>query len=157
MSKKALVAGLGNPLMSDEGVGVRIIERFQLEKDKFTDVEFVDAGTAGLNLLHLIANRRKVIFIDCAYMQTPPGTIKKFSPGEVKTVKKLAGQSLHEADLLKIIEMSKQLGECPQEIVIFGIEPKEIKEKMGLSRTITDKIEYYISIINKEIQAFQPR
>jgi hydrogenase maturation protease len=85
-------------------------------------------------------------------MHSPPGTIKKFTPDEVKTVKKLADQSLHESDLLKIIEMSKQLGECPKQIVIFGIEPAEIKECSSLSRTIAGKIEYYISVITEEIR-----
>ena len=157
MKKELLVAGLGNPLMGDEGVGSFLVGQLSRQAKIYPFADFVDAGTAGINLLHLIAHRRKVIVIDCAYMQTPPGTMKRFSPDEIKTVKKMTGQSLHEADLLKIIDMSKKLGECPQEIVIFGIEPKKIEEKMGLSRTITDKIEYYISIINKEIQASQPR
>jgi hydrogenase maturation protease len=157
MKKELLVAGLGNPLMGDEGVGTYIAEQLSKEAQKYPFAEFVDAGTIGIKLLHLIANRRKVIFIDCAYMKTLPGTIKKFSPEEVKSIKKLAGQSLHEADLLKTIEMSRQLGERPQEIVIFGIEPKEIKEKMGLSKTIADRIDNYIATISSEIQTFQPR
>jgi hydrogenase maturation protease len=157
MKKELLVAGLGNPLMGDEGVGPFLVGKFAHQANNFPFAEFVDAATAGINLLHLIAYRKKVIFIDCAYMQMPPGTIKKFSPEEVKSVKKLAGQSSHEADLLKIIEMSKQLGERPQEIVIFGIEPKEIKEKMGLSKTIADRIDNYIATISSEIQTFQPR
>lgn len=138
--------------MGDEGVGPFLVANLALQANDYPFTEFADAGTTGINLLHLIANRKKVIFIDCAYMQTPPGTIKKFTPDEVKTAKKLAGQSLHESDLLKIIEMSKQLGECPLQIVIFGIEPAEIKETSALSRTIAGKIEYYISVITEEIR-----
>jgi len=150
MVKKVLVAGLGNPLMSDEGVGVRIIERFQAEKDKFPDVEFVDAGTGGFALLHLIANRKKVILIDCALMGTRPGTIKRFAPEEVESIKKLSGQSLHEADILKVVEMSGQLGERPGKIVFFGIEPETIAEGNELSRVIKNRLEEYAEIISKE-------
>ena len=46
-------------------------------------------------------------------MGTKPGTIKRFTPEDVISVKKLAHQSLHEADILKILEMAKQLGEYP--------------------------------------------
>jgi len=150
MVKKVLAAGLGNPLVSDEGVGVRIIERFQAQKDKFPDVEFVDAGTGGFALLHLIANRKKVILIDCALMGTRPGTIKRFAPEEVESIKKISGQSLHEADILKVVEMSKQLGEEPKEIIFFGIEPETITEGEELSETIRDRIEEYIKVISEE-------
>ena len=150
MVKKVLAAGLGNPLVSDEGVGVRIIERFQAQKDKFPDVEFVDAGTGGFALLHLIANRKKVILIDCALMGTRPGTIKRFAPEEVESIKKISGQSLHEADILKVVEMSKQLGEEPKEIIFFGIEPETITEGEELSETIRDRIEEYTEIISRE-------
>jgi hydrogenase maturation protease len=150
MKKELLVAGLGNRSMGDEGVGGYIVEL--LSKQAANGIaEFVDAGTMGIRLLHLIANRRKVIFIDCAYMRTKPGTIKKFTPEKVKSVKKFGSPSLHKSDLLKIIEMSKQLGEAPREIVIFGIEPAEVREKTGLSKTIAEKIDEYISIIGREI------
>jgi hydrogenase maturation protease len=150
MEKAILVVGIGNPLMSDEGVGVRIIERFQSEKDKFPDVEFVDAGTEGVAVLHLIANRKKVVFIDCALMGTMPGTIKKFFPDEVESVKKISNQSLHEADILKVVEMSKQLGESPGEIIFFGIEPQTVQQGNILSGNIEKRFEEYIEIISRE-------
>lgn len=157
MRKEVLVVGLGNPLMGDEGVGVYLIKELSRQKERFPFAEFVDAGTAGVRLLHLIANRRKVIFIDCAYMQKEPGAIVRFRPDEVKTVKRFSGQSLHEADLLKIIEMSKKLGECPDRIVIYGIEPEEVKEGMGLSKVLAERIDNYVSVISREIEASQSR
>ncbi len=149
--KEIVVLGLGNPLMSDEGIGGFIIEVFVSQTDKYEDVDFVDAGTGGINLLHLIANRRKAILVDCAYMGQEPGTIKKFVPEQVKSVKQLAHLSLHEADVLKIIEMAKELGLCPQEIIIFGIEPATVEPNQELSETIAARIDDYIAVISKEL------
>ena len=152
MKKELLAVGLGNPLMSDEGIGVHILNRLLRDRDKYPSAEFIDAGTGGINLLHLISNRKKVIIIDCAYMNTVPGTIKRFVPEEAETVKKLACQSLHEADILKIIEMSARLGECPREIIIFGIEPVVIEPGSEVSRKLEEKMGYYISEISKDIR-----
>jgi hydrogenase maturation protease len=152
MKKELLVAGLGNPLMSDEGIGVHILNRLLQDSDKYPFAEFIDAGTAGINLLHLISNRKKVIIIDCAYMNTGPGTLKRFVPEEAQTVKKLAVQSLHEADILKIIEMSALLGEKPREIIIFGIEPQAVEPGNNISRKLEEKMNFYVSEISKDIR-----
>jgi hydrogenase maturation protease len=153
MKKNTVVLGLGNPLMADEGIGGFLIEKFLTCRDDFPDIEFIDAGTGGMSLLHLIADRKKAVIIDCAYMHTPAGTIKRFTPDQVESVKKLAHQSLHEADILKIIDIAKQLGTCPPKIVIFGIEPETIAAEQKLSETLLVKATKYIAAIAKELTA----
>jgi hydrogenase maturation protease len=149
---KTIVVGLGNPLMADEGIGVILVNKLSELSDKYPLVDFVDGGTGGMNLLHLFEGRKKVVIIDCTYMEQEPGQIKKFSPDEVKSVKQLAHQSLHEQDLLKIIEIGGQLGQCPEEIVIFGIQPKNIELGQTLSLELTQKIDDYINLICAEFQ-----
>src|SRR5512140_646921 len=122
MAKDIIVLGLGNVLMSDEGIGIYIVNELQKQAAKFPNTEFMDAGTGGMNVLHLIANRKKAIIIDCALMGQTAGTIRKFTPGDVKSVKQVSHFSLHDVDILKVLEISNQLGECPQEIILFGIE-----------------------------------
>jgi len=150
MKDRLLVLGIGNPLMGDEGVGCRLIEHFLSMPEKYPSVDFLDAGTGGLSILHLIAGRGKVIIIDCAYMGAAAGTMKRFLPDETESVKRLAGQSLHEADILKIIDMSRLLGQCPDEIVIFGIEPEQVGPGLSLSGAVAGKISEYAGIIARE-------
>jgi hydrogenase maturation protease len=147
--KDTIVIGLGNLLMSDEGIGIHLIRKLSEHQDEFPSVEFIDAGTGGLNILHLIANRKKAVIIDCAKMGKKPGTIKQFEPADVQTTKKMTHFSLHEADILRIIELSRQLGECPNQIAIFGIEPESLELGQSLSETLTDKIDLYIDTITK--------
>ena len=151
MKKETIVLGLGNPLMADEGVGTAVIERLSKSAGEFFDVEFLDAGTGGMNLLHIIAGRKKAIIIDCAFMDTEPGTIKRFTSDEAISVKKLAHLSLHEADILQVIELSRKLGECPGEVVFFGIEPVKIEERLSLSKQLADKLADYVDAVKNEL------
>ena len=154
--KPTIVIGLGNPLMADEGVGIVLIEELAKQAAAGTlpseDVEYHDGGTGGMYLLHSIAERQKVILIDCCLMGTEPGTLKRFTPDDVNSVKQMAHLSLHEVDILNVIKMAKQIGQCPDEIVIFGIEPVKIEPQMHLNDTLGAKIHDYITAITKEIQ-----
>ncbi len=151
MNNDMLVLGLGNPLMADEGIGEFIIDKLLEKKDSYSNIDFINAGTGGMAILRLIADRKKVIIVDCAYMDKTPGTILKFEPKEVQSVKKLLHYSLHETDILKIIDLAGQLGQCPDEIVIFGIEPEKIELRQGLSQTLQKKTDEYIETIKREL------
>ena len=153
--KPIIVVGLGNPLMADEGIGTMLADELtklaaegKLPSD---DVEYYDGGTGGMYLLHTIADRKKAILIDCCLMGTEPGTIRRFTPDDVNSVKQMAHLSLHEVDILQVIEMAKQIGQCPDKIVIFGIEPVAITMQMHLNEAIQSKIPDYIAAIKKEI------
>jgi hydrogenase maturation protease len=153
MRKPVVVLGLGNPLAADEGIGVYLVERLMESADRYPGVDFIDAGTGGLSILYQIEERRKAIVIDCAFMDQPPGTIRRFTPDEVESRKVLAHQSLHEADLMHIIALGRQLGQAPGEIVIFGIQPERIEPGPGLSRTLRERIDEYLSTILHELES----
>ncbi|NLH40754.1 MAG: hydrogenase maturation protease [Planctomycetes bacterium] len=151
-AKPVVVLGLGNPLMADEGVGVCLVVRLSRLAAEHPDVEFLDAGTGGLAILHHIRDRRKAIFIDCAYMGQEPGAIRRFTPEEVCSRKVLAHQSLHEADLLRILDMSRQLGQAPDEVVIFGIQPERIAPATDLSPSLEGRLDEYLTTLLKELK-----
>ncbi len=151
--RPVVVLGLGNPLMADEGAGVSLIEQLAERAAEYPAVDFIDAGTGGLAILHHIEGRRKAILIDCAFMDEPPGTIRRFTPDEVRSTKVLAHQSLHELDLMRVIAMAHELGQAPQEIVIFGIQPERIEMGQHLSPTLADKMDEYVSTILRELEA----
>lgn len=100
--KPLVVIGTGSILMCDEGIGIHIVHRLMQEAMRFPEVDFVDAGASSMKVVHAIAGRRKAVIIDCALMNEPPGTMRKFSPADVVTAKSLAHLSLHEGDLLML-------------------------------------------------------
>ncbi len=149
MMNKTVVIGLGNPLLTDEGIGVCLVE--ELAKLEFPGVVFHDLGTSCARVLHAIAGMEKAVFIDCAFMGEAPGVIRSFTPDDVKSVKKLGHFSLHEGDLLGTIELSSRLGECPKELLIFGIQPLDLSQGQSLSPLLAGKLEEYIKVISAEL------
>jgi hydrogenase maturation protease len=152
MQKDIVVLGLGNPLMADEGIGVEILLRLSQRAGKFPAVEFVDAGTAGLSLLHKLSCRRKAVLIDCCAMGSSPGSIAMFRPEEVDSVKRLSHFSLHEVDILHVIELARRLGDCPGEILIFGVEPAAIEAKQSLSAVLAERLDSYVELVAGQLR-----
>lgn len=146
-----VVLGMGNPLMGDEGVGGAVVRRLAEGARGGEGVDFIDAGTAGMSILHLLLDRHKAVLIDCAFMGEPPGTIRRMRLDEVDSVKQLAHYSLHEADILGIIDMAKSLGQCPEDIVIFGIEPETIEPGQGLSQSVVSQMDVYLETVCDEL------
>jgi hydrogenase maturation protease len=128
---QVLVLGIGNTLLRDEGVGVRVIEAL-CEYLLPDTIELVDGGTAGADLLDIISDRRKVIVVDAMDADLEPGSVLRLTLDDL-----VAGQtpaiSLHEIGLLETFAMARHLGSAPQEVVIIGVKPKEIHPSDELS------------------------
>ena len=153
--KETMVVGLGNPLMADEGIGTVLVDELSklaaAGKLPAENIEYYDGGCGGMYLLHTIAEHKKAILIDCCLMGAKPGTIRRFTPDDVSSVKKMAHLSLHEVDILKVIELAKEIGQCPDEIVIFGIEPVAIEQQLHLNEVLQKRIPDYIEMIRAEL------
>lgn len=148
--KRTAIIGMGNPLMSDEGVGIHVIARLQqtILADR-TDI--LDLGTSGMRALHELEGRNVVVFVDCALMGTEPGTMRRFTPEDVETKKIQPRLSLHEGDLLNTLALAKRLGTAPERIVIFGIEPKTIDPGETLSPALAARLDQYVATVREEV------
>jgi hydrogenase maturation protease len=149
--KPVVCIGLGNPLRTDEGVGVRVVEALRAAGGAPADCEILDLGTAGPALLHALAGRRKAVIVDCTLMGEAPGMCRRFRPEEVRTKKALAGLSVHEADVLRILALSEELGERPEEVVLFGIEPASIEAGTELSPALREGLDGYVAAVRAEL------
>ena len=150
--KPTLIICLGNPLMRDEGIGIRLAPELSQKLAEDPDVEILDLGTGGLTIMHAIAGREKIVFVDCALMNEAPGVMRRFTPDEVVSKKIKTRYSVHEGDLLEILKLSTDMGECPDNIVIFGIEPREVAPGEGLSEELQSNIRHYVDTILKELE-----
>ncbi|MFC1861515.1 hydrogenase maturation protease [Chloroflexota bacterium] len=147
-----VVAGLGNLLMSDEGIGIQVLRKLIEKSQHLHNIHFVEIGSSVINVIHAIAGRQKAVLIDCAFMEQPAGTILRFSPQEVSSDKSLPLLSLHEGDLLSNLDLSRKLGECPENVVIFGIQPESIAPGESLSPTLQNRLEDYVEFIKVELE-----
>jgi len=143
------IIGFGNIFMGDDGIGVRVIEELQKQqifKDN-ENIELVDGGTSGVDLVFMLQNICKAIIIDAVDAGQKIAQIVVFSPQEIKEFKKkiFKSYSLHDIDLAEAFELVKNLN-LPTAIRIIGIKPK----KIGYSDKLTPEIEKQIpDIITK--------
>ena len=117
--------------MSDEGVGVRVVEAME-GQGLPDDIELLDGGTASVDLLNSLVDREKVIVIDAVKGGNEPGALYRFAPDDITTYG-WDNTSLHQVGLLETLMMARHLGCAPREVIIFGIEPKKVDWGLELS------------------------
>lgn len=148
--KGTLVLGVGNLLMRDEGTGVHIANRLQ-DMELPPDVEVVDGGTGGIDLLYQIEGRKKVIIIDVVKANEHPGTLYRFGADDIQVTPKVP-ISLHDFDLADMLSLADKLGKRPEDVVIIGIEPKDMGLGFELSPEIEEQIPGIIELVMNELR-----
>jgi hydrogenase maturation protease len=145
-----LVLGIGNILMTDDGVGIRVIERLR-SVPLPAGVEVVDGGTSGADLVDILAERRKAIAIDAIDVGAEPGTVMRLA-GDSWTEHASQAVSLHEVGLGQAISMVKLIGVAPKEIVVFGIQIQCLEPSLELSQPVEEAIESVVQQVLAEIE-----
>jgi hydrogenase maturation protease len=122
---RTLILGLGNTILSDDGVGCRVAMAL---KDKLNspDVDIMEASIAGLDFLDLLTGYDRTIIIDA--IQTgkgTPGQIYRFGPDILASTRHAS--TPHDVNLATALELGKRLNmKLPHQIIIFAIEVKDV-------------------------------
>lgn len=151
MAKKAVI-GIGNVLMGDDGVGPFLIERAKERFGHIEEVDLRDEGNIGFGLVHVLKDYEDVIIVDSGDIGKGPGEFGTFSPEEVKSSKVCQGFSLHESDLLKVLEASRALGELPKKVTIFAIQPLSLEWRGWLSPEIAERLDEYLLALGQLLE-----
>lgn len=150
--KKIGIIGLGNILRQDDGIGIILLKKLKQKKELLPkNIELIEAGIPSVNLLHMLHPFEKVIFIDAVNLKTKPGTTKFFKTSDVISKKEnRQSVSVHETDVLKIIEIHKKLDKDSKEFFIFGVQPKNTEYGENLSTDLKNNFEKTLKkLINK--------
>ena len=158
-SERVLVLGLGNILLKDEGIGVHVAGRLQ-KLDLPLNVEVVDGGTSGLDILLTQEQPYELIVVDAMKAGGKPGTIykTKFTADETDRLTEVMNEqkqskiSLHEVSLVDALLVAQRVGCAPNEIVIIGIEPKEIDCGLETTAQVEQEIPEIINTVLEEIK-----
>jgi hydrogenase maturation protease len=143
-----LIVGIGNILLRDEGLGVRVIEAMHgIELPE--DTEIIDGGTSGADLIEVIANRAKLIVIDALDAGQKPGTVFQLTMPELMAQESVS-ISVHELGLIGSVQMAQQLGLAPREIIVYGVQPKDISPGLEMTPEVTEKIPRIIELLLEE-------
>lgn len=131
---KTLVLGIGNVLLQDEGVGIHALGELRRRFDIDGDVDFLDGGTAGVELLRYLDGRDRILIVDAVAAGHPPGTVFRVEGADVPRMFHLR-ISPHQIGLSDVLATALITDSLPGEMVLFGMEPAQMT--MGLALTAT--------------------
>jgi hydrogenase maturation protease len=126
---KTLVIGLGNPILSDDGIGVRIAEEVLNHLPVDTQIDVTEVSVGGLTLMETMISYDMVILIDAIQLDNPhPGMIHRMSLAELREISPTQhSTSPHDTSLITALEMGQRIGlDLPEEIIIYAIEVENV-------------------------------
>jgi len=152
---EVVVIGVGNTLLADEGFGIYVVR--ELKRAGVPEgVEAVEAGVTGFSLLDLLAGVSKAILVDVVEMGMEPGRLVRFTPQEVASTSNAKVFSLHQIDLLEVLELARALGQGV-ETVIIGVQPERVAPGEGLSSVVQAKVQDAVRMVRSEIEGYFAR
>jgi hydrogenase maturation protease len=137
--KKTLILGLGNPILTDDGVGIRVVRALSgraLPPEVFS----AEAGVGGLRLLEAIAGYERVILVDA--ILTPgarPGEICVLQPGDLPT--SLHSGSAHDLSFTAALELGREIGMSIPEEWNIKIVAVRVEDVQTLGEEMTPEVE----------------
>jgi hydrogenase maturation protease len=133
---RVLVIGVGNPLMSDDGVGQRLLEALAARHSALDGVEFVDGGTLGLMLLPRVERCNALLALDAANLGGRPGELRTFEGGSFDEFVRLPRCSVHELGLRDLLDAARLTGALPARRALVGVQPERLGWGMELSPSV---------------------
>ncbi len=151
--QKLLVLGVGNILLTDDGVGVWAAQ--ELMKDVWPEkVSIIEAGTFTHDIFYIFNGFSQIFVLDVVHAHGAPGTIYQLSEEDL-VQNENQRLSIHDIDLLDSLNMAKMLFGARPQLRIFGVEPYDYTTwNIGLSPDVQSIFSKYIQIVYDEIQCW---
>jgi hydrogenase maturation protease len=147
-----LVLGLGNLLLQDDGVGLRLLELLERNSDCGPRVEFIDGGTQGLALLPYLENRRALLVLDAIGLAAAPGTVHRITREQFERFRARRVSTAHEGNALDLLATARMLGDETGDIVVIGIEPARVSTGIGLSPQVEASLPTALDVARNVLQ-----
>lgn len=149
-----LVLGIGNLVMSDDAVGVIVAQRLQAEYRFPDNVEIMDGGTLGLDLLPKLENITNLIMIDAVETGKAAGTCVRLS-GQELPIALQTKVSPHQMGLKDLLAVSELMGHSPKEMVLIGVQPGSIEMEVGLTPEVEAQLDTLIANVLTELATWE--
>jgi len=146
-----LILGVGNLVMSDDGVGVVVAQKLQREYRLPAEVAVMDGGTLGLDILPHLENLERLIVVDALETGQPCGTCVRLVGDEIPLALETK-LSPHQMGLKDLLTVSLLMGHAPQEMVLIGVQPESIEMGTELSPVVEAQVECMLQGIVGELK-----
>ena len=135
--KRTLVLGVGNTLMRDDGVGVRLMETLSAAEPRLPGIEYLDAGTLSFMLLPRIEDCDALLVLDAAHLNTHAGDIRTLEGAAMDEFLRTARCSVHEVGVRDLLDVARLTGHLPNRRAFVGVQPLETGWGDSLSGPVT--------------------
>ncbi len=153
MERQILVLGLGNILLQDEGLGVRAAERLAARYRLPPDVQVMDGGVMGLDLLPHLEGVSHLLITDAVQSGQPPGSLVRLE-GEAIPAALSLKMSMHQVGLQELLALAGFQGTLPEQVVLWGLEPASLEWGLELSAPIAAQIDALVDAAAGELRAW---
>ncbi|KAA6187790.1 hydrogenase maturation protease [Thiohalocapsa marina] len=144
-----LVLGLGNILLSDEAVGVAVLQALASDPDAESDPDLtlLDGGTLSFTLAGPIGDAARLIVVDAAAMGDAPGSVRLFEDAAMD--RQLSGKatSVHEVSLADLLDIARLTDSLPRRRALIGIEPAHIGLGSDLSPPVAAAVPRAVALV----------
>jgi len=145
-----MILGIGCVLLRDEGFGVKVIHEIDRRYEFPDNVELMDGGVLGVNLLGFISQADYLIVVDAIHNKGKPGDLYRLS-GDAVPERIRAKNSLHQVDFLEALTLCNALDKVP-DTVIIGVEPEDIDTcSIELTPAVRDQVDAVIDRVLAEL------
>lgn len=146
---KTVVLGVGNILLSDEGFGVRVAEAL-LQRFRFPDeVEVLDGGTLGIELMRFLDGAERLILVDAIH-GAEPGSFREIR-GEAVQLYFREKTSLHELGIQEVLASLVVMEKPIDEIVVIGVVPLSLEISLDLTPLIAARIDEAVASVIRQL------
>jgi len=149
-----LILGVGNPLLGDDGAGIRAVELLQ-QQNLPDHIQVQEIGTPGWGLGAWLEGRSSVILIDAVQMGLAPGTWRRINLDEVQVLMEESTFSLHQPDLACGLALAQELNILPDKLILYGIQPADMTPGSSISSCVNDSLPRLVESIIQDVQRGQ--
>ena len=147
---EVIVLGLGNLLRRDEGLGIRALERLRACYTLPNTVQLVDGGTLGLELLSYLEGTERVLILDAALTNGPPGTLLRVAGEQIPSFFGMR-TSAHEIALADLLAVMKLRGSELRDLVLWGMQPATLEPGWELSEPVAAYLDALVAAVVTEL------
>jgi len=148
------VVAVGNPIMGDDGIGARVLERLEetvgLERP---DLTLANAGTTAFFALEAMSGCDRAIVLDAIATGAPPGTVHCYRYSDGAFVGESPEMTMHDFSFAEALRAGREAYDIPDEVLIFGVEPERIEMSMELSDSVKRRVRTLERLVHEELPA----
>lgn len=147
---RAVVLGVGNTILADDGVGVHAIEAFERDYVAPQGVMVIDAGTSSMEMIEDLSHLDFLLVVDAINDGQPPETLIRLAGEQVPVFfrRNLSPHGIGLSDVLAALEL---LGAEPKETVILGVQPVSTELSTELTPAIAAHVPALVTQIADEL------